>query len=58
MRDGYGFNEGEMIAGKILHITLLAYEMSVVVWQFFGITFIWDLNENWPFSVLWPLLSF
>ena len=30
----------------------------VVVWIFFGITFLWDWNENWPFPVLWPLLSF
>ena len=22
----------------------------VVVWVFFGITFLWDWNENWPFS--------
>ena len=29
-----------------------------VVWTFFGITFLWDWNENWPFPVLWPLLSF
>ena len=29
-----------------------------VVWIFFGIVFLWDLNENWPFPVLWPLLSF
>ena len=29
-----------------------------VVWAFFGITFLWDLNENWPFPALWPLLSF
>ena len=29
-----------------------------VVWVFFGIAFLWDWNENWPFSVLWPLLSF
>ena len=28
------------------------------VWLFFGIAFLWDLNENWPFPVLWPLLSF
>ena len=27
-----------------------------VVWAFFGISFLWD--ENWPFPVLWPLLSF
>ena len=30
----------------------------VVIWIFFGIPFLWDWNENWPFPVLWPLLSF
>ena len=30
----------------------------VVVWSFFGIAFLWDWSENWPFPVLWPLLSF
>ena len=30
----------------------------VVVWTFFGLLFLWDWNENWPFPVLWPLLSF
>ena len=30
----------------------------VVVWGLFGIAFLWDWNENWPFPVLWPLLSF
>ena len=30
----------------------------VVVWTIFGIAFIWDWNENWPFLLLWPLLSF
>ena len=30
----------------------------VVVWAFFGVAFLWDWNENWPFPVLWPLLSF
>ena len=29
-----------------------------VVWTFFGIAFLWDWNENWPFPVLEPLLSF
>ena len=29
-----------------------------VVWAFFGIAFLWDWNENWPFPVLWSLLSF
>ena len=30
----------------------------VIVWAFFGIAFLWDWNENWPFPVPWPLLSF
>ena len=30
----------------------------VVVWTFSGIAFLWDWAENWPFLVLWPLLSF
>ena len=30
----------------------------VVVWAFLGITFLWDWSENWPFPVLWSLLSF
>ena len=29
-----------------------------VVWAVFGIAFLWDWNENWPFPVLWPLHSF
>ena len=29
-----------------------------VVWAFFGFAFLWDWNENWPFPVLWLLLSF
>ena len=29
-----------------------------IVWAFFGIAFLWDWNENLPFPVLWPLLSF
>ena len=29
-----------------------------VVWVFFSIAFLWDWNENRPFPVLWPLLSF
>ena len=28
-----------------------------VVWAFFGIAFLWDWNENWPFPVLWPHTS-
>ena len=30
----------------------------VLVWAFFGIAFLWDCNENWPFPLPWPLLSF
>ena len=29
-----------------------------IVWTFFDIVFLWDWNENCPFPVLWPLLSF
>ena len=29
-----------------------------VVWMLFGIALLWDWNENWPFPILWPLLSF
>ena len=45
------------LAWRILSITLLACEMSAV-WAFFEIAFVRDWNENWPFSVLWPLLIF
>ena len=30
----------------------------VAVWAFFCIAFLWDWNENWPFPVIWALLSF
>ena len=30
----------------------------MIVWTFFGIALLWSWNENWPFPVLWPLLSF
>ena len=29
-----------------------------VVWTFFGMALLWDCNENWPFAVLWPVMSF
>ena len=36
----------------------MRYECNcVVVWTFFGIAILWDLNENWPFPVLCPLLE-
>ena len=28
-----------------------------IVWAFFDIAFLCNWNENWPFPVLWPLLS-
>ena len=49
------------LAWRILSITLLACEKSTIAQyfeHFFGTTFLWDWNENWPFPVLWPLLSF
>ena len=30
----------------------------MIVGTFFGIAFLWSWNENRPFPVLWPLLSF
>ena len=29
-----------------------------IIWAFFGNALLWNWNENWPFSVLRPLLSF
>ena len=47
------------LAWRILSITLLACEMNAPVHgAFFVIAFLWDWNENWPFPVLWPLMSF
>ena len=41
------------------HFTSMLNEHNcAIVWTFFGIAFLWDWNENWPFPVLWPLLSF
>ena len=37
------------LAWRILSITLLACEMSAIVWYW---------NETWPFPVLWPVLNF
>ena len=38
------------LAWRILSIILLAYERNI--WAFFGIAFLCDWNENWPFPVL------
>ena len=41
------------------YFTSMRYECNcVVVWAFSGTAFLWDWNENWPFPVWWPLLSF
>ena len=41
------------------HFTSMWDECNcAVVWAFFGIAFLWDWNESWPFPVLWPLLTF
>ena len=41
------------------YFTILLDEWNCeVVWEFFGIAFLRNWNENWPFPVLWPLLSF
>ena len=34
------------------------FEMSTVVWMFFGVALLWDWNEHWRFPVLCLLLSF
>ena len=49
------------LAWRILRIILPACVMSAIVQSFehfSGIAFLWDWNENWPFPVLRPLLSF
>ena len=39
------------------HFAMMWNECNcAVVWTFFGIAFLWDWNENWPFPVLKPLL--
>ena len=45
------------LAWRILSITSMCDDCNcVVAWAFFGIAFLWDWNENWPFPVLWSLL--
>ena len=62
------FNIWDFLVHKLLKPSLKNFEhyfASVldesnyaVVWTSFGIACLWDWNENWPFPVLWPLLSF
>ena len=40
------------------YFTSMWDECNCAVQAFFGTAFLWDWNENWPFPVLWPLLSF
>ena len=32
--------------------------ICAIIWTLFDTAFLWDWNENWPFPVLWLLLSF
>ena len=46
------------ITWRILSLTMLMWNECncTVVWTYFGIALLWNWNENWPFSGLWPLL--
>ena len=48
------------LAWRILSFALLSWNESnyMVVWTLFGTALLWNWNENWPFSILWPRLSF
>ena len=49
------------LAWRILRVCLLRCARWVQLWgslSIFGIAFLWDWNENWPFLVGLPLLSF
>ena len=51
---------GEFWALHYIYIIISVWDEfnCVLVWAFFGIAFLCDWNENWPFPVSWPLLSF
>ena len=55
-----GSNQVSRIGGRRFNLwTTREDECNcVVVWALFGIAFLWDWNENWPFPVLWSLLGF
>ena len=49
------------LSWRILSLTLPSCEMSAIVPLFehsFIFALLWHWNGNWPFPVLWPLLSF
>ena len=56
----HGSHIAEAWVGEFEHYFTSVWDECnwVVVWAFFGIAFLRDWNENWPFPVLWPLLSF
>ena len=72
VRTGHGTKDWFKIRKFTIHVLLkLSLEIfkhyftsmwdecnCAVVWAFFGIAFLWEWNENWPFPVLWLLLSF
>ena len=55
-----GFSKQEYWSGVPLPSPASVWDECncAVVWTLFGIALLWDWNENWPFPVLWPLLSF
>ena len=60
-----GSSVHRILQARILEWVAISFSASmwnqcncVEVWTFFGIALLWDWNENWPFPVLWPMLSF
>ena len=39
-------------------VSIWSEHNCTVVWAFFGISLLWNWDENWLFPILWPLLSF
>ena len=61
----WNFSVHILLKSRILSIIMWNVKLSmwnechcVAVWTFFGISLLWDWNENRPLPVLWPLLSF
>ena len=46
------------LAWRIWNISIWNECNCALVWTFFDIALLWDWNKNWPFPVLWSLLSF
>ena len=55
-----GFSRQEYWSGVPLPAPASVWDECncAVVWAFFGIAFLWNWYESWPFPVLWCLLSF